>query len=55
MIDYKDRLSDMINDVIGTLNPQLGDDDLCDAIQDYENRSEAIEYLKKVLDTLKEE
>lgn len=55
MIGYNDRLEDMIREVICDYHPELLDDDQPDAFVDYEIRSEAIEYLKKVLDTLKEE
>lgn len=55
MIGYNDRLLDMIHEVIGDFNPQLFDDDLPDAYQDHEKIDEAVEYLKKVLDQLKEE
>ena len=54
MIGYNDRLLDMIHEAISDYHPELLDDDLPDAYQDSEMIDEAVEYLKKVLDTLKE-
>lgn len=55
MIGYNDRLLEMIHERISDMHPELLDDDLPDAYQDSENVYEAAEYLKSILDALKEE
>ncbi len=55
MIGYNDRLLEMINEAISDHHPELLDDDLPDAYQNREYVEEAVDYLKNVLDYLKEE
>ncbi len=49
------KLDELINDTIAELNPELDDDGLCEAMQEWEKYVEAIDYLVEKLLKLKAE